>query len=157
MSYYKCNFCDSILFEQIQPQVFDETGVRVYSTNSIIKPEHTSISVLRCLNCGVIFLPSCSLIGKNALDIDVQIYRELYNLVQEYNKELIKDKFKYDSRINSINAEIAGLNDSLSLVQSRLGEISITKEVTTETEEQEVLKEEPKKNVKTGRPRKKDS
>ena len=152
MGYFKCGHCDNALFEQVQPCVFDENGVRVFSAGNLIPVEHTSITVLRCLKCGVISLPSCSLVGKNYLDIDVKIYRELYDLINEYNKELVGSKITNTANINALNAETDKLKLDLELIYFKINEITALKEEVVE-----VPKEEPKKNVKTGRPSKKNT
>jgi len=87
MSYFKCSKCESVLFEQINPQVFGANGVRVWNAGDPIPSEHTSVTLLKCIKCGTIIIPSCSLVGKNALDKDVQIYRELIGVVEAYNKD----------------------------------------------------------------------
>lgn len=152
MAYFKCDNCKSILFEQIQPSVFDESDVRVFGTGLLILPDHVNVTVLKCLRCGIIHIPSCSLMGKNALDKDVQVFKELYNVIGEYNKEIVSNSFNNIKNIkdnfltltsgnNSINSEIVELKKSIQLINDNFN----------------TPKEDLKKNVKTSRPRKTNS
>lgn len=89
-NYLKCSNCGSVIFEQILPQVFYKNDIRVWGSGSPIPSAHTNIPVLKCLCCNYITIPPCSLVGKNALDTDVKVFKALNDVVSRYNKHIAK-------------------------------------------------------------------
>lgn len=112
-SRFRCSKCDSILFEQIQPQIFDSNGIRVWGANTKIVPEHTNVTIIKCICCNYITIPACSLIGKNALDLDVQILKELYDAVEKHNKSLSNENESLKEDINNIKNSITVMYDKM--------------------------------------------
>ena len=95
MGKLKCE-CGSEFFFQQAPQTFDER-IRSWNAGDKIDNLSTTITILKCLVCNKITLPSTSFLGKNILDPEVQDYKKLLDDVTSYNNRVERINNLYKS------------------------------------------------------------
>lgn len=83
----KCK-CGTEIFEHISTHKIDENNFRIWRLGEKLKPDVTTVPVMKCITCGRIYIPSCSLPGKNALDPEVIAYKELIAAVEIHNNRI---------------------------------------------------------------------
>lgn len=83
----KC-VCGSELFEDIAPIKLEAGGFRIWSTKEKLHPIAKGIPIIVCLKCNRASVPATSLQGKNSLDNEVKMYKELIELVEDRNARI---------------------------------------------------------------------
>jgi len=80
--------CGADVFEEVNPIQIKENNFIVWSAKDKIREFTQTISIVRCLGCDKLHIPSCSFSGRNRMDPEVKAYESLIKIVENYNKSL---------------------------------------------------------------------
>lgn len=109
----KCK-CSGEVFTEASPLKIEAGEFRVWTLKEKLRPFTKSVPVLECVVCNRMYTPATTLQGKNALDPEVQMYKELLEVVEMRNNRIdiidrlmLSDIFKLDlaSRVSALEEQ----------------------------------------------------
>lgn len=105
----KC-VCGCSVFVEHLPVKINADEFKIWRIGEQLKKACYTVPIIKCVSCGLLYIPTSSFPGKNELDKEVKMYAELIENVKRYNSELINTQ----KNILNLTEKIAELEMKLS-------------------------------------------
>jgi len=123
--------CGCKLFKQEETMQIDELDFRVWAPGSHVKADTMCITIIKCIKCGRIKIPSTSMMGKNQNSPEVKAYAELIEAVQVHNNKTANKDSSYDWVVNLL-IRTRKLEEELENIKQKVCACKSNKEEVTE-------------------------